>query len=48
MVPESPILSWTRGAWKTPTGAKGRQRPGARLLDFIICEAPTPAAQVWR
>jgi hypothetical protein len=23
LVPESPVLSWTRGAWKTPTGAKG-------------------------
>jgi hypothetical protein len=48
MVLESPIASWTRGASKTPTGAQGRQRPGGRLLDFVLCEAPTPAVQVWR
>ena len=23
LVLKSPMLSWTRGAWKTPTGAKG-------------------------
>ena len=23
LVPASPVASWTRGAWMTPTGAKG-------------------------
>ena len=27
LVPESPVLSWTRGASKTPTGAKGGNAP---------------------
>ena len=47
LVRESPVASWTRGASKTPTGARAAT-PGARLLDFVLLEAPTPAAQVWR
>jgi hypothetical protein len=27
LVLESPVASWTRGAWKTPTGAKGGNGP---------------------
>jgi hypothetical protein len=48
MVQESPIASWTRGASKTASGAQGRRRPGGRLLDFVLCEAPTLTAQAWR
>ena len=28
-----------------PHWCQGRQRPGARLLDFVLFEAPTPAAE---
>ena len=31
-----------------PHWCQGRQRPGARLLDFALLEVPTPAVPVWR
>jgi hypothetical protein len=35
LVRESPVASWTRGAWMTPIGAKGKICPGARFLGFL-------------
>ena len=35
LVRESPVASWTRGAWMTPIGAKGNICPGARFLGFL-------------
>src|SRR6059058_6116968 len=43
-----PACELDRRSLEDPHWCQGRQRPGARLLDFVLLEAPTPAAPVWR
>ena len=36
MVRESPVASWTLGAWEDPDWREGTALSRARLLDFIL------------
>jgi hypothetical protein len=48
MVRESPIASWTMGAWEDPHWCGGTATSRARLLDFILIRGAHAGGTVWR